>query len=167
MGDLMFESILIVLMFVVMAIAENKHREKMSLMYEVAYITSLQRTLYLCKYVLEILKSIKTDKLTSEEILEKLKEKGLGQLVGKDDFGFCNGTYFKFKPTDSIFVFINTFSQTVQDIEQELSRYWTNNRTLTLFSSCISFDASPFSDDARFLPPETIKRMKDIYNKNL
>ena len=157
------ENILYVLIIIFIAATDwlrRKYSKKISLMYDVAYITSLQRTLFLCKYILEILYSLGKTKINSKGILAILKTKGLDKFIKDDVLYFCPNTYFTFKPTDNINCFIDTFSKTIQQIEKELLLYWNNEKTP--FKSFLDFNPSPFSYDTRFLPPKTIKEMSYV-----
>lgn len=162
--------ILMIIFIAIIAYLENKNSKKTSLMYGIAYFITLQRTLFLYKYVLEIINSRKENKLTSKEIVKVLQTEGLKQLIFEREtkecweFHFCNGYYKEFKYTDSAYVLVNYFSDEIKSIEQELKVIWKDKKTL--FTSYLTFEPLPFDPDNHFFPPCIIEKISTIFKNN-
>ena len=146
---------------------KRKNSEKLSLYNNIGEILVLQRTLYLCKYIVEILTHLREEKvrkneiISTEEILNILSAKGLEKYINGYDFCFCDDYYMSFKPTDGINLFINEFSETANEISQKLQSIWENG--IYYFHPLIGFSVDTISTDERFLPPDIIDKIKKIY----
>ena len=150
-------SYMITIVFVLLFLYHNNEKEKLKKKIDfyckIGYILKLQRTLFLCKHVLELLRQNKKKTIKTEQILNILKEKGFNNYIDGNKFYYCDDLHFAFKENDHIDIFIYNFEKLEHTIRCNLGSINTNGFHFFLYlDPNESLELQVEKQDKRFMP---------------
>lgn len=132
---------------------KNKLEKKISFFYDIGYVLKLQRTLFLCEYVLEILSQLrKNNSMKTKQILNALNEKGLRKYIDKNTFYYCDDMSFVFKDDDDLDIFTYNFQKNIDTIQRRLNSIEKNGFAYFHPTLELPWEIQVGNKDERFMP---------------
>ena len=131
---------------------KSRLKNEISFYYQIGYFLKLQRTLFLCEFVLEILSHINPPNVKTKKIFETLKTKGLGKYIDDNKFYFCDDMYFELKDFDNVCTLIQNFQNVKNTIEWRLNSIKENGFFYFHPPLELPWDIEVNNQDDRFMP---------------